>query len=78
MAERGFPTIDQRIERLEDRIEHLCEMVGRIADEVESGLADLRSASDQEFKQLKQAILFWGNRARMTDDREHVRRRGSF
>ncbi len=77
MAERGFLTVDERIERLEDRIEHLCEMVSRVADEVESGLADLRTASDQEFKQLKQAILFWGNRARVADDREHVRRRGS-
>lgn len=78
MAERGFLTVDERIERLEDRIEHLCEMVGRVADEVESGLADLRTASDQEFKQLKQAILFWGNRARVADDRDHLRRRGSF
>ena len=75
MPDSGFVTIEDRIERLEDKIDQLSDMVVRIADDLESGFADVRKASDQEFKQLRQAILFWGGRARAIDDRDGLRRR---
>lgn len=75
MPDSGFVTMEERIERLEDKIEHLSDMVVRIAEDLESGFADVQKTSDQEFKQLKQAILFWGGRARALDDRDGFRRR---
>lgn len=62
-------TIDERLDRLEEKIEHVGELILRIADDIDSGFADARKTSDQEFKQLKQAITFWGGRARALDDR---------
>ena len=51
-------------------------VVGRMADDVEAGFADVRKMSDSEFRQLKQAITFWGGRVRAVDDRDALRRRG--
>jgi hypothetical protein len=75
MPDSGFVTIEDRIERLEDKIEQLSDMVVRIAEDLESGFADVQKTSDQEFKQLRQAILFWGARARALEDRDGFRRR---
>jgi hypothetical protein len=66
MPQLGAGTLEDRIDRLEERLEHLVDAVARIGDEVESGFAAARKTTDQEFRQLKQAITFWGGRARAT------------
>jgi hypothetical protein len=63
---RDTDSIEDRIDRIEDKIEHLSDLVARVSEDLESGFADVRRLSDQEFKQLKQAITFWGGRARAT------------
>ena len=77
MPDSGFVTLEDRIERLEDKIDQLSDTVFRIADDLESGFAELKMMSDQEFKQLKQAIMFWSGRARAIDDRDGFQRHGT-
>jgi hypothetical protein len=76
MRDSGFGTLTDRLDRLEEKIEQLADLVGRMADDVEAGFADARKMSDSEFRQLKQAITFWGGRVRAIDDRDGLRRRG--
>lgn len=76
MRDSSFGTVSDRLDRLEEKIEQLADVVGRIADDVETGFADVRKMSDSEFRQLKQAITFWGGRVRAVDDRDAMRRRG--
>ena len=76
MHSSGFGNMADRLDRLEEKIEQLADLVGRMADDVESGFADVRKTSDAEFRQLRQAITFWGGRARALDDRDVLRRRG--
>jgi hypothetical protein len=76
MRDSSFGTVSDRLDRLEDKIEQLADVVGRMADDVEAGFADVRKMSDSEFRQLKQAITFWGGRVRAVDDRDAMRRRG--
>lgn len=57
-------SIEDRIDRLEQRLEQLADAVRRMGDEIESGFATARKASEHEFRQLKQAITFWGGRSR--------------
>ena len=75
MPDSVFVTTENRIEQLEDKIEQLSEMIGRIAEDLESGFADVQKTSDTEFKLLRQAIQFWGVRARALEDRDGFRRR---
>ena len=77
MPDSGFVTLEDRIERLEDKIDQLSDTVQRIADDLESGFAEVKGMSDQEFKQLKQVIMFWGGRVRAIDDRDAFRRPGT-
>jgi hypothetical protein len=76
MRDTGFGNMTDRLDRLEEKIEQLADLVGRMADDVEAGFADVRKMSDAEFRQLRQAITFWGGRARAIDDRDGLRRRG--
>jgi hypothetical protein len=76
MRDSSFGTVSDRLDRLEEKIEQLTDVVGRMADDVEAGFADVRKMSDSEFRQLKQAITFWGGRVRAVDDRDALRRRG--
>ena len=76
MRDSSFGTVSDRLDRLEEKIEQLADLVGRMADDVEAGFADVRKMSDSEFRQLKQAITFWGGRVRAVDDRDALRRRG--
>jgi len=76
MHNSGFESVTDRLDRLEEKIEQLADLVGQMADNVETGFADVRKMSDSEFRQLKQAITFWGGRARAIDDRDGLRRRG--
>lgn len=76
MRDSSFGTVSDRLDRLEEKIEQLADVVGRMADDVEAGFADVRKMSDSEFRQLKQAITFWGGRVRAVDDRDALRRRG--
>ena len=76
MRDSSFGTMSDRLDRLEEKIEQLADLVGRMADDVEAGFADVRKMSDSEFRQLKQAITFWGGRVRAIDDRDALRRRG--
>lgn len=76
MRDSSFGTVSDRLDRLEEKIEQLADVVGRMADDVEAGFADVRKMSDSEFRQLKQAITFWGGRVRAVDDRDAMRRRG--
>lgn len=76
MRDSSFGTVSDRLDRLEEKIEQLADVVGRLADDVEAGFADVRKMSDSEFRQLKQAITFWGGRVRAVDDRDALRRRG--
>ena len=76
MRDSSFGTMSDRLDRLEEKIEQLADVVGRMADDVEAGFADVRKMSDLEFRQLKQAITFWGGRVRAVDDRDGLRRRG--
>lgn len=64
MPQLGAGTLEDRLDRLEERLEQLADAVTRVGDEVESGFAAARKTADQEFRQLKQAITFWGGRAR--------------
>lgn len=77
MPDSGFVTLEDRIERLEDKIDQLSDTVLRIADDLESGLAEVKMISDQEFKELKQAIMFWGGHARAIGDHDGFRRHGT-
>lgn len=52
MPQLGAGTLEDRIDRLEERLEHLVDAVARIGDEVESGFAAARKTTDQEFRQL--------------------------
>jgi hypothetical protein len=76
MRDSSFGTVSDRLDRLEEKIEQLTDVVGRMADAIEAGFADVRKMSDSEFRQLKQAITFWGGRVRAVDDRDALRRRG--
>ena len=76
MRDSSFGTLSDRLDRLEEKIEQLADVVGRMADDIEAGFADVRKMSDSEFRQLKQAITFWGGRVRAVDDRDAMRRRG--
>lgn len=64
MREAALETIEDRIERIEDKIEQLSDLVARVSEDLECGFADVRRVTDQEFRQLQQAITFWGGRSR--------------
>ncbi len=69
MPDSRFVTLEDRIDQLEDKIDQLSDAVLRMADDLESGFA--------EVKQLEQAIRFWSGHVRAIDDREGLRRRGT-
>ena len=64
MPQLAKGTLEDRLDRLEERLEQLADAVTRLGNEVEAGFAAAQKAADQEFRQLKQAMTFWGGRAR--------------
>jgi hypothetical protein len=75
MLHPGTTTLDDRLDRIEEKLDQLSDLVLRMSDELESGLATARKNNEQEFRQLKQAITFWGGRTRALDDRDGPLRR---
>ena len=75
MSQTRILTLDDRLDRLEERLDQILDTVLRMAEDLEAGLAAAKKANDQEFKQLKQVLTFWGGRMRTLDDRDGPRRR---
>lgn len=75
MSHTGIGTLDDRLDRLDEKLDQLSDIVLRMSEDLESGLAAAKKANDQEFRQLKQAITFWGGRLRAIDDRDAPPRR---
>ena len=75
MTHTRIVTLEDRLDRLDEKLDQLLDSVLRMAEDLDSGLATARKVNEQEFRQVKQAITFWGGRLRTLDDRDGPSRR---